>query len=285
MKKSTIGMGLLGLGASAVLGRKQLRKPEKLSDEKTRWLTEKIIAHRGIHNNGGNAPENTLAAFQKAVEKNYPIELDVRLTRDKKVVVIHDKKLKRLLGYDEEVQDLNFSDFKDKTILGSDQRVPLFREVLELVDGKVPILVEIKSHGAIGPLEKRLYDLLKHYKGAYAIQSFNPFSVKWFHDHAGEVVRGQLSGNFQINEYEKAYQGAEELPVYQKFLLKNLMFNFLSRPNFIAYEIQDTEHARLIKIQKLGVPLLGWTVKNRIEYLEVKDLCDNLIVDDVTLVF
>lgn len=284
-KIAGIGLGIFAAGVSVIGGRKWMEKPEKLDEEKTRWLVEKVIAHRGIHDNGKNNPENTLTAFQKAVEGGFALELDVRLTKDQKVVVIHDGKLKRLLGLDLNVHEVPYSTLTKRTILGSDQVVPLFAQVLELVQGRVPLLIEIKSHGGVGPLEKRLYGLLKNYQGPYAVQSFNPLSVKWFRDHAPEVVRGQLSGNFLVDEYEKDFQGSEEVPAYQRFLLRNLLMNFLSKPHFIAYELQGTEHARLLHLQKLGVPLLGWTLRTRQEYEELKDLVDNFIADEVSLVF
>jgi glycerophosphoryl diester phosphodiesterase len=285
MKKRTIVAAMFLAAVSSTSLKRQMRKPEKISEGKTRWLTDRVIAHRGIHDNDGDVPENTLAAFQEAADRGYAIELDVRLTKDGQVVVIHDKKLKRLLSMDGQVQDLSYEDFRQGTILDSIHRIPLFSQVLELVDGKVPLLIEIKSHGQVGPLEEKLYELIKSYKGLVAIQSFNPLSVKWFRDHAPEVVRGQLSGNFVLNAYEKEVQGETELPTYQKILLKHMMLNFLSKPNFIAYEIEGTDHIRIIHLGKLGVPLLGWTVRTRVDYLEVKDLFDNLICDDVTVVF
>lgn len=284
-KIAGVGLGIVVGAASVICGRRWMQKPEKIGEEKTRWLVGKVIAHRGIHDNGKNNPENSLTAFQKAVEGGYALELDVRLTKDKQVVVIHDGKLKRLLGLDLNVHEVPYSTLKKRTILGSDQVVPLLSQVLDRVNGSVPLLIEIKSHGAVGPLEQRLYGLLKNYRGPYAIQSFNPLSVKWFRDHAPDVVRGQLSGNFLVDEYEKDFQGSEELPAYQRFLLRNLMMNFLSKPHFIAYELQGTEHARLIEIQKLGVPLLGWTLRTRQEFEELKDLVDNFIADEVSLVF
>lgn len=285
MRKRIPGLALLGTAVACLGLNHWLQKPMRIDRKRISWLLDKPIAHRGIHDNEKNNPENTLAAFELAAEAGYPIELDVRLTRDQKVVVIHDESLERLLGLHKDVRQVDFEDIEGRTILLSNQEVPLFQEVLALVDGRVPILVEIKSPGTPGSLEEHVYDMLKEYKGDYAIQSFNPLSVMWFRDDAPEVIRGQLSGNFSGDPGAKAVHKSEEISFWEKLLLKNMMANFLSRPNFIAYELRSTPHVRLMKLKKLGVPLLCWTVRSRRDYLEVKDLCDNVITDDPSVVF
>jgi glycerophosphoryl diester phosphodiesterase len=130
------------------------------------------IAHRGLHAAHDGRPENSLAAFEHACERGFPAELDVRLTRDGEVVVFHDRTLRRLTGADGRVEDRDAADARALRLLGTRERVPLLREVLELVDGRVPLLVELKA-GAPGPaFERAVLEALDGYAGEVAIQSF-----------------------------------------------------------------------------------------------------------------
>lgn len=257
------------------------RRAEPASDARADWLTASWIAHRGLHDD--NSPENTIAAFNGAVEKGCPIELDVTLTGDKQVVVFHDKKLKRLFGVDGYVQDMTYEQLAKLQFPDSTERIPLFSQVLNVVDGRVPLLIEIKNEGAVGELERLVYEELKGYKGLYAIQSFNPYSVKWFRINAPTVLRGQLSGSFLVSDYEVEYGGTTRLPWYKRFMLSNMLMNFESRPNFIAYEIDNDGNKAFRGLKNLGVPVLGWTVDSKSTYQRVKNECDNLIVDTFDL--
>ena len=156
------------------------------------WLLTRPIAHRGLHNE--EYPENSLGAFQRCIDKNYPIELDVRLLNDNTLVVFHDDTLARMTGIDGYVSQINKEDLKNCKLNKTNFVIPTFREVLDLVDGKVPILIELKTaNSSFGPLEKILTDTLTDYTGEYAVQSFNPFSVGWFTEHYPDIIRGQMS--------------------------------------------------------------------------------------------
>ncbi|MGI6575176.1 MAG: glycerophosphodiester phosphodiesterase family protein [bacterium] len=226
-----------------------------------------------------NIPENTIPAFARALENGYIIELDVAMTKDKEIVVFHDKKLKRLFGIDSYLADMSYEELQALKFADSEETIPLFSQVLTFINGKVPLLVEIKNEGNVGEMESLVYDLLQGYEGEYAIQSFNPFTVAWFKKNAPHVLRGQLSGSFIVSDYEVEYAGTSRLPWYKRFLLSNLLLNFASRPNFIAYEINNTDIKTLKNLKKLGVPILGWTVRERAEYEKIKDVCDNYITE------
>lgn len=245
------------------------------------WLDRALIAHRGLHDENKTVPENSIPAFRGAVEKGFIIELDVAMTKDKKLVVYHDKKLRRGLGIEQYLHELTYEELSQYKIFGSAETIPLFRDVLALVGGRVPLLVEIKNEGKVGEMESLLYEELKGYQGEYAIQAFNPFTLGWFRKNAPEVIRGQLSGSFTVSDYEVEYAGTTRLPGYQKFLLENLLLNFTSRPHFIAYKVNHATNARLRSLRKLGVPLLGWTIKEKAEYEKAKGKFDNLIMDPV----
>ena len=230
------------------------------------WLVEQPIAHRGFH--GKNVPENSLLAFSKAIEKGYAIELDVQLLSDNSVVVFHDESLARMTGNDGYLRFLSKKDLKSLTLKGSKETIPTLEEVLQLVDGKVPLLIEIKNKHKVGALEQAVIDLLKNYQGEYAVQSFNPYSLAYFKQHAPNILRGQLSGYFKH----------EKISWFKKFLLKHMHFNKkISCPNFISYEAATLPNRFVRKFKDL--PLLAWSVKSKEEYLKIVKYCDNIIFE------
>lgn len=250
--------------------------------QRTAWLESELIAHRGIHVDPAH-PENSLAAFAAAMDQGHPIELDVSETKDGQLVVFHDKYLKRIFGLDVWLKDLTQAELAQLNFSGTAATVPLFSEVLSFVNGRVPLLIEIKNEGEVGGLESKLYDQLKDYGGEVAIQSFNPFSVKWFKDNAPEILRGQLAGSFIVTDYEAEYQGTTRLPWYKSLLLSNLLLDFLSQPNFIAYETENVETGDLQGLKRLNVPVLGWTIDSQAEYDKVKPYFDNFICNTVEI--
>ncbi len=235
------------------------------------WITEYRYAHRGLH--GGPIPENSMAAFSLAADKGYGIELDVHLSRDGLPVVFHDDNLKRMTGVDKKVSDLDSQELADLRLADSEEGIPLFSDVLKLVAGRVPMLVEIKNTGRAGELEEKTYELLSSYDGRFAVQSFSPFSVKWFRLNAPGVLRGQLSSRFDDMK--------ESLPAYQVFGLKNLLVNALSRPNFISYEIDSLPKGVVSRLRKKGVSVLGWTVRNEEQKERAGRYCDTMIFEHI----
>ena len=230
------------------------------------WLVEQPIAHRGFHEK--NVPENSLLAFSKAIEKGYAIELDVQLLSDNTVVVFHDESLARMTGNDGYLRFLSKKDLKSLTLKGSKETIPTLEEVLKLVDGKVPLLIEIKNKHKVGDLEQAVIDLLKNYQGEYAVQSFNPYSLGYFRQHAPSILRGQLAG----------YLKNEKISWFKKFLLKRMRFNKkISQPNFISYEAATLPNRFVKKFKDL--PLLAWSVKSKEEYLKIVKYCDNIIFE------
>ena len=147
-----------------------------------------IITHRGIHDNI-NIYENTLEAFKLSIKKGYAIELDVRMTKDKQIVVFHDNNTKRLTKKDLIVEENTYQELNNQNIL----HIPLLIEVLKLVNGKAPLLIEIKPTKKDYELATNLMTILNNYEGKYAIQSFNPKVLYWFRKNYPQILRGQLS--------------------------------------------------------------------------------------------
>lgn len=230
------------------------------------WLVETPIAHRGLHDK--NHPENSLSAFSLAIEQGYAIELDVRIISDGTLVVFHDESLSRLTDNDGYIKFLTKADLDMLKLAGTKEKIPTFEQVLELVDGKVPLLIEVKNTDKVGQLEKKLLELLKNYKGEYAIESFNPYVLEYFYKYAPEIPRGQLAGYFK----------GEKLSFFKKFALKRMLLNKkISHPDFISYESSHLPNMYVKKYK--SIPLLAWTVKCQSEYMRVVKYCDNIIFE------
>lgn len=228
------------------------------------WLVETPIAHRGFHDE--TSPENSLSAFKKAIQKGYAIELDVHMIADGTVVVFHDESLSRMTGNDGYLKFLTKNDLPMLYLNGTKETIPTLEEVLKVVDGQTPLLIEIKNTDKVGQLEQKVIDILRKYKGEYAVQSFNPYSLGYFYQHAPEILRGQLSGYFK----------GEKLSFVTKFALKRLMLlKKVAHADFISYDAKFLPNRFVKKHKKL--PLLAWTVNSQEEYLQVVKHCDNVI--------
>jgi glycerophosphoryl diester phosphodiesterase len=186
-----------------------------------------LYAHRGLHNNKSEAPENSLRAFQLATENGFGIELDVQLTKDFVPVVLHDYNLKRACHLEIEVSKLTYSELKEYKIFRSQEKIPTLREALAIVDGKVPLIIELKIPWKAEKLCEEVSKILQEYKGVYCIESFNPFGLIWYKKHFPKVVRGQLATDFNKEKVD----GSK----FQYFVLKHLLLNFQTKPDFIAY--------------------------------------------------
>ena len=155
-------------------------------------LREWSYAHRGLHD--AVLPENSLAAFRAAVERGYGIELDVHLLKDGTLAILHDSDLKRMTGKDGHIEDLTLADLPDCHLGGTQETVPTLQQVLELVNEKVPLILEIKTAGKNAEtLTEAVVKLLADYKGLYCLESFDPRAIQYLRRHHPDIVRGQLA--------------------------------------------------------------------------------------------
>lgn len=209
-------------------------------------------AHRGFYHKNQSVPENSLGAFCAAAERGFGIELDIQLTSDGKVVVFHDQTLKRLCGDERKLGDVPWSELKEIPLMGTQERIPLFSDVLKAVGGRVPLIVEFKYYNRTEELCEKACVLLKDYKGTWCMESFHPSLVAWFRKNRPEVVRGQLMQN---------YKGSKELSPIVGFLATNLCSNIFTAPDFIAYRVKDRQDVSLRVCRKLyGVQEVDWTI-------------------------
>ena len=238
---------------------------------KINFLLHTPIAHRGLHS--ATVPENSLTAFQKAVQGRFPIELDCHILKSGEVIVFHDNNLKRMCGIDKEVSHCSFTEIRELYLNHTRERIPLLSEVLSVVNGKVPLLIELKYDQKAGKLEAAAIEALKGYKGKYALQSFNPLSLRWLKKHAPEVPRGLLSSDFK--------NCGEPISPLLKPALKNLCLAPFIKPDFISYDIRALPNDRVKKYRDKGLPVLGWTVSHLSQSKEALKYCDNLICEKI----
>lgn len=227
-------------------------------------------AHRGFYNNNSGIPENSMKAFEAAVSKGYGIELDVQLSKDNIPVVFHDESLKRVCGVSGNVKDYTYDELQKFRLCNTKERIPSFSSVLDLVGGRVPLIVEIKCEDGKTQVCRYAYELLEHYTGVYCIESFHPFAVKWFRKKQPSLVRGQLSTYFYMSGDNR----------FIMWFMGHLLFNFIGRPDFIAYDaLYVNELSRRICRSLYGCLCVAWTIKSQKQLDGVKDYYDLFIFE------
>jgi glycerophosphoryl diester phosphodiesterase len=215
-------------------------------------------AHRGLHSD--TVPENSLAAFELACQRGFGIELDVQLSSDGEVMVFHDYTLGRMTNIawkETKVCDLTCAQLGELALAGSDQTIPTFAEVLALVDGRVPLLVELKGEDLNTELCPKVAALLRDYEGDYCIESFNPMLIRAMQKELPHAWYGQLYTNVCKDKKKNS-------PL--NILLTLMAFNFLARPDFIAYNYRY-RHSLPVKLttRLYTAERFVWTVKDREE--------------------
>ncbi len=212
-----------------------------------------FYAHRGLHNIEKGIPENSLPAFAEAVRHGYGIELDVQLSSDGIPVVFHDATLSRMCSIDRPVWELTYEELKQLTLLNTKETIPSLQEVLRLVDGRVPLLIEIKMDRFRMMIPEKIGTMLDSYQGHYFVESFHPAALWWFRRYRPQIVRGQLSTNFNI-------ENQTVNPFY--YLMGKMIFNVVSRPDFISFNVRfHRDLSRRICCSLFGALSVGWVLR------------------------
>lgn len=232
------------------------------------WLSHTPIAHRGLHDEA--APENSLLAIDQAIAGGFAIEIDVHLSADQQVVVFHDSTLKRMTGLDGRLSDFTLTELQHINLVNSACHIPSLTQVLERINGQVPLLIEIKNKGQVGPLEQAIAAQLDNYTGEFALQSFNPYSMAWFAKHRPAWLRGQLSCDFR-DEHDMAW--------LKKFLLRHLLMNHISQPHFIGYDVRCLPAWAVTRARKTGKTVLAWTINSATKQQHANQFADNIIFE------
>lgn len=230
------------------------------------------FAHRGLHDMEHGIPENSLAAFCRAAEAGYGIELDVQLTRDGIPVVFHDATLSRMCAIDRRVDSLSFQELQEFTLAGTKEKIPSFAEALSLIKGRVPLLVEIKMDHIDFAIPQKVDELLYAYGGLYCVESFHPAALWWYRKNRPGIFRGQLSTNFNIENRTLS-------PL--QYLLGKMVLNVFSRPDFISYNWRFRVDTALNICHRIfGAHCAGWVIRSEKELKTCRRLFDMYIFED-----
>ncbi|MEO8811876.1 MAG: glycerophosphodiester phosphodiesterase [Caulobacteraceae bacterium] len=230
------------------------------------------IAHRGLWSPEG-PPENSIGAFQAACAAGYGIELDVQLTADGEAVVFHDATLPRMTGNQGRIADHTAADLCEMRLGGSDETIPTLSDTLALVGHRAMVHIEIKiPYGEVGPLERRVHEVLIDHAGPTCVIGFNPYSHAWFADHHPNVLRG-------LDSYSYSGPGARHLAPELRRNYAALAHVAIARPHFLALGVDMLPSARADQFRKSGLPVIAWTVRSAGEWDALRSHCDNLIFE------
>jgi len=244
-----------------------LARPNGKMPKKEKLLTD--YAHRGLH--GKNIPENSLAAFEKAVNEGIGIELDVQLSSDGVVMVFHDYTLIRMTGCDKKLCELTADALQKLCLSETEEKIPTFEQVLALIDGKVPLLVELKGESIDTSLCPKVAEILRKYSGDYCIESFNPIILKSIKKELPDVFCGQL--------YTNVCRDKKKITPLN-IVLSLMAFNFLAKPEFIAYNQKDRNSFPVKLTTKLyKAPNFVWTLRGDEELKKARELKEHPIFE------
>jgi len=229
------------------------------------WLISKPVAHRGLWGNG--IVENSLSAYKNAAEHGYPIEIDVYLTTDGKIVSFHDASLSRMTGADGFIYEKSYKELNELRLNGTEEKIPLLDEVLEVCRGKSPILIEIKYQPNKEIVDKLVEKLLT-YDGEFAVQSFNPFYMLKVKKLAPQFIRGILATVNRDHVKDKS--------AITRWALRKMPLNFLIKPDFISYYYKGLP---LKKKKAKGKAVIAWTITDQATLDSISANCNNVIFE------
>lgn len=214
-------------------------------------MGEHDYAHRGLHGarEQGTVPENSLAAFRVAIDRGLGIECDIQRSADGQAMVFHDWQLDRLTGETGAVARLSAQQLGQVPLTGGTDTIPTLRQVLALVAGRVPILIEIKSRreDRVAALCLPVRRVLEGYTGPHAVMSFDPRVSRWFYRHSPHTVRGLV-----VSEGEdRALPG----------MIRRRLALWHARPDFLAYDVRDLPSRFAAGQRARGLPVATWTVR------------------------
>ncbi len=232
--------------------------------DKDCWLLNTPIAHRGLW--GGDIIENSMTAYENAVDKGYPIEIDLYQTKDGKIVSFHDANLLRMTGKSGYVYEKTLDELQELSLNGTSEKIPTLEQVLSLCQDKVPLLIELKDQPSKTFVEQ-VINILKNYKGEFAVQSFNPFYMLKVKKLAPEFIRGVLATECHAQDKNRLV----------RHVLKNMNFNFLIKPDFISYSYTGFP---LPKRKTKNKGIICWTIENQADYDKIKTFADNIIFEN-----
>lgn len=219
-------------------------------------LRQYRYAHRGYHDKP-TVPENSLPAFRRAVERGWGAELDVHLMKDGTLAVIHDSSLKRVADADVMIEDLTREDLENYYLEGTEEHIPLFDEVLEIFEGKTPLIIELKTkNGNHMELAEAVCERLDSYRGDFCIESFDPLAVAAVRKLRPEICRGQLAENFM--------KDVKSFGLGKALVGTSLSGNLLAQPDFIAFNFSQRDCiSNQLCLKLWGIQGVSWTIRSK----------------------
>lgn len=230
--------------------------------DKSHWLLSRPIAHRGLWNE--NIIENSITSYKNAAQKGYPIEIDIYSSTDGVLYSFHDSDLYRMTGVKGNIFDKESKEIDKLFLRETNEKIPTLKEVLSIVNGKIPLLIEIKNQPG-KQIVKRLVDALKDYNGEYAVQSFNPLYLRKLKKLAPNVLRGLLT-----TKVEENLKGEKSL---NNFIVKYTPLNFLAKPQFLSVSYQD------LPLKNRKLPIIAWTITDKNTQDKISNHCENIIFE------
>lgn len=234
------------------------------------WLKHELIAHRGFHSKDGLIPENSWLAFDLAMKHGYAIECDVNVLKDGTAVVFHDPDLKRLCHDQRLLEEVTWDEVKHFKLLNTEETILTLQDLLGRINGKKPLLIELKPHGNVALLCKSVMAVLKDYQGLYALFSFHPKVVYYLKKHHPEVIRGQIAEYFKTNQ---------SMPKIIKWMMKNMVFNRFTKPDFVSYSVHDLPNKKLDRLKARGMTIISYAAQNQKEFDHVLNHYDNVVFE------
>lgn len=220
------------------------------------WLIARPIAHRGLHDKTRSDVENTASAFAAAIAGNFAIECDLQITADGEAVVFHDEKLERLTESMGLVKDLTAAEVTRLTIRNSKDRVQTLVSLLQQVDGRVPLAIELKTHwDGSTALAQRALDVLRNYHGHYCLMSFDPDVIEFLRLQSPRTIRGLVADRATEQYYNM-------LPPKRRLELRTLSHLGRTQPHFISFYIRDLPFAPITELRSAGTAVISWTIRS-----------------------
>jgi glycerophosphoryl diester phosphodiesterase len=239
------------------------------------WL-KRPIAHRGLHDVKRGVIENSTSAVEAAIAKGFAIEVDLQASADDEAVAFHDNMLDRLTEESGPVNSRSVSELTTMPLRGSKDRILSLRDLLALVNGRVPLVLEIKSKwGKDDAYEGNIARNLRTYRGHVAVMSFDPHCIARFRSLLPYLPRGLVSERFDDSEYWT------KLGSWRRFAMRHLLTAAIAHPDFIAYDIRALPAVAPAIARAVGLPLLTWTARSEAEKARAQRYADAMIFEGI----
>jgi len=234
------------------------------------WIRESLISHRGLHDIKNKIPENSMKAFKESISNGFAIECDVRISNDDLIYVFHDRLTKRLCNENHKFEKLNSNKINELRLINTNEKIPLLSQVLDEINGQVPLMIEIKPTNRYKKLSKILVEQLKSYTGEIAIQSYSPIIIAWFKRKHPDIIRGLIQEKF----------GHSHQPFWPIWYLSQMSFwDKICQPDFYNYNIKDLPNKKMDKQQSNGKLVISFTARNQKDLDFVKNNYSNAVFE------